>query len=301
MNFRHLEVFRAMMDAGTTVGAAKKLGLSQPSISQHLAQLETELGLVLFVRERGRLVPTEQALSLYDDVAYAFEGFERVMNLARTIRRHDVGLMRIGAPFSMCESLVPRLVARFSEDHPNVRFTVELGRYETLIGLVAARNVDLAVLKEPVQHPGVSVCPFLDSEAVCAMPADHPLAAKERLEFTDMSGEPLIMLGRRKAWRHELDAIFRRRNLIPNVRLETHSVGAACGFVAGGVGLAVVPEILAAQYVNRGIVLRPFTTPFLHRFVIGFPSTLNNSETAIAFAEMAREIAGDIIAGSRPA
>ena len=287
------------MDAGTTVGAARQLSLSQPAVSQHLAQLEKELGLVLFVREHGRLVPTQQALALYDDVAYAFEGFERVMNLAQTIRRHDVGLVRIGAPFSLCERLVPRVVARFTDGHPNVRFTVELGRYETLIGLVAARQVDMAVLKEPIQHPGVSTIPLLDSAAVCAMPANHRLAAKKRLEFTDMSGEPLIMLGRRKVWRHELEAIFRKRNLIPNVRLETHSVGAACGFVAAGVGLAVVPELLAAQYVDRGIVLRPFTTPFVHRFAIGFPSTLNNSEMAISFGEMAREVADEIVALSR--
>ncbi len=299
MNFRQLEIFRAMMDVGTTVGAAKQLGLSQPAVSQNLAQLETDLGLVLFARESGRLVPTEQAMALYDEVAYAFEGFERVMNLAQTFRRHDIGHVRIGAPFSMCECLVPRIVARFSKIHPNVRFTVELGRYETLIGLVAARHVDLAVLKEPIRHPGVSTSPLLDSDAVCAMPSDHPLARKRRLDFTDLAGEPLIMLGRRKAWRHEIEAIFRKRNLIPSIRLETHSVGAACGFVAASVGLAVVPEILAAQYVNRGIVLRPFTTSFLHRFVIGFPSTLNNSDMAASFAEMAREVAEDIVAESR--
>lgn len=299
MNFRQLEVFRATMDAGTTVGAAKQLSLSQPAVSQHLAQLETELGLVLFVRERGRLVPTQQALALYDDVAYAFEGFERVMNLAQTIRRQDVGVVRIGAPFSMCESLVPRIVARFAETRPNIRFSVELGKYETLIGHVAARQVDLAFLKEPLQHPGVSVCPFLDSDAVCAMPSSHPLAKKERLDFPDLSGEPLIMLGRRKAWRHEIDTIFRKGNLVPNIRLETHSVGAACGFVAAGVGLAVVPELLAAQYVNRGIVLRPFTTSFVHRFVIGFPSTLNTGEMAATFAELARDIAGEIIEAAR--
>lgn len=299
MNFRQLEVFRAMMDVGTTVGAAKQLDLSQPAISQHLSQLEAELGLVLFVRERGRLVPTEQALALYDDVAYAFEGFERVMNLAQTIRRHDVGILRIGTPFSMCEALLPRVVARVAEGHPNVRFAIEMGRYETLVSLVAARNVDLAVLKLPIQHPGVSTLPLLDSESVCAMPADHPLAAKQRLDFTDMSGVPLIMLGRRTSWRHELEGIFRRGNLIPNVRLDTHSAGAACGFVAGGVGLAVVPEILGAQYVNRGIVLRPFTTSFVHRYVIGFPSTLNNVEMATGFAETARKVADDILAVSR--
>ena len=299
MNFRQLEVFRAMMDAGTTTGAAKLLSLSQPAVSQHLSQLESELGLVLFVREHGRLVPTKQAMSLFDDVAFAFEGFERVLNLARDIRGGGVGMMRIAAPFSLCECLVPRIVSVLLSSHPNMRFTVELGRYESIIGQVAARQVDLGIVKEPVQHPGVSLIPMLDSEAVCALPAGHPLAAKKKLDLDDLLGEPLIMLGRRKSWRHEIDAVFRRRNVIPNIRLETHSVGAACGFVAGGVGLAVVPELLGAQYAGRDIVLRPFAPTIIHKFAVAYPSTLNNVDLAEQFADHARRIAADIIAAAR--
>ena len=63
MNFRQLEIFRAVMDTGSATAAARLLGLSQPAVSRQLMQLETEVGLDLFARERGKLIPTAHAVA----------------------------------------------------------------------------------------------------------------------------------------------------------------------------------------------------------------------------------------------
>src|SRR5256885_16706891 len=77
MNFKQLEAFQAIMLSGSTTGAAERLGLSQPGISRLLAQLEQDLGLRLFIREKGRLVPTQEAEALLHDAHVLMRSEER--------------------------------------------------------------------------------------------------------------------------------------------------------------------------------------------------------------------------------
>ena len=83
---RGLEIFCALVETGSAIGAARRLGVSQPGVSQQIIRLEAELNLVLFARENGRMRPTETGLALYEEARHAFDGLDRVLNLARDIR-----------------------------------------------------------------------------------------------------------------------------------------------------------------------------------------------------------------------
>src|SRR3990172_5644350 len=108
--------------------------------------------------------------------------------------------------------------------------------------MIAKREVDVGLLKEPVEHTGISTLPLVESCVACALPPQHRLARLRVIQVADLAREPLIMLGRNAAWLQEVHAIFRRAGRTPAVRLETHAVGAACGFAANGLGVALVPE-----------------------------------------------------------
>jgi DNA-binding transcriptional LysR family regulator len=295
VDYRQLEVFRAVMDAGSASAAARLLELSQPAVSRQLAQIESELGLDLFARERGKLVPTAHAKALYDEAVFAFQGYERVLNLVHRMRAHNTGVLRIAAPYSCCEVLLPQTVARLSKLHRTLRFAVELGSYEAVMALVARREVDVGILKEPVEHAGISTLPLVVCDAACVLPRRHRLARLRKVGVPDIAHEPLVLLGRNAPWRHDIYALFRRAGATPNVRLETHSVGAACGFVASGLGVSIVPELLGAQFRDHGIVLRPFAHGIEHRFVIGFPKGLQRAGLVAEFARVARHAAHEIL------
>jgi DNA-binding transcriptional LysR family regulator len=291
VNMRQLEVFRAVMDSGTATAAARDLVMSQPAVSQHLAQLEEELDIDLFARERGRLKPTEQGIVLYDEIAFAFEGLERVRNLARSIRSHHTGTFRIATPNSFCDALLPKILARFCTDHPDLRYAVELGSYAEIVDMVAARKVDVGIAKEPLKHPGITTHSLTKSRPVCAMPPTHPLARCKRIALADLADEPLIMLGQFQSWRHEIDVVFRRSNIFPEIRLETHSVSAACGFVRGDIGIAIVPELLAAQYADDALVIRPLAASFRHHFVAVLPAGSRHPALSLQFIKDFRTVA----------
>ena len=299
MDYWQLQVFRAVMDTGSASAAARLLGLSQPAVSRQIAQLEAGFDIDLFARERGRLLPTAHALELYREVAHAFEGVERVLNVVRKMRANNTGTLRIAAPYSFCEVLLPRIIARLAPQHKNLRYAVEPGSYEAIAAMIAKREVDVGILKEPVVHAGISTLPLVDSVVACALPFRHRLARTRVIRVQDLAGEPLVMLGRNAAWLQEVRGLLSHGGKMPTVRLETHAVGAACGFAANGLGIAIVPELLGAQYISRGLVLRPLDVRIEQRFAVGFPKGLQRAGLVGKFTQAAVRIARDLLRETR--
>jgi len=281
---RGLEVFCALIEAGSATGAALRLGLSQPAVSQQIARLEENLGLSLFVRENGRMRPTETALTIYDEASHAFDGLTRVMDLARDIRGLDRGVLRIAAPHSSSATYLPKALKRLTADHPRLRITVHLGTYERIVTLVAAREVDLGIAKAPILSPGVEQVDICSSGLVVVTLAHHPLAAKPALNLEDLAHVPLIMIGRGRPWRDEIDVAFRKSGIAPQVAVETQSVESACGFAAEGFGAAIAPAWLAEGLMRGDIAVTRFDSGIEHRFLVVFRSRTRNAQLATDFA-----------------
>lgn len=269
---RQLDVFRAVMETGSATLAARQLGMSQPSVSRHLAQLQESTGLTLFRRQSGKLVPTPSATSLHQEAVQTLASIDRFLNLTERLRAHDAGVLRVAAPNSFCEAFLPQVIARLVERHRNLRYSVEIARYRDIEQMLARREVDLGILRAPVTREGMSTEPLVACPAVCALPLDHPLTRQPVVNIEDLAAQPLILLGRNTPPRLELDAHLRRARKVPVVRMDTRSVGAACGFVACGLGVAVLPELLAVQFAGRRLALRPLEHRILHEFVIASPA-----------------------------
>ena len=297
MDFRQLEIFRAVMDSGSATAAAQRLKLSQPAVSRQLGQIEAELGLALFIRGGGKLRPTADAVALYDEALLAFESIERVLNLAGRMRGGDTGVLRLAAPYAFSEALVPRIVARLAQSHHQLRYAAEFGRYESIAAMLARRQVDVGILKDPVSHPGLAVVPLVECGTVCVMPARHALARHAEVPVATLVREPLVLLGRDTAWRSDLQGLFRQAPRMPAVRIDTHSAAAVCAFVRQGLGVSVLPELLAAQFAGHGLALRPLAAPIAHRFVVGSPAGVHRASLVEEFAQEARAVARQLIDG----
>src|SRR5687768_1291094 len=91
LNFRQLEVFRAVMTSGSASRASELLGVTQPAISRSVADLEAAVGFSLFDRVRGRLVPTPEGQMFFRDVNASFAGLDRLRSAAARIRDFGSG------------------------------------------------------------------------------------------------------------------------------------------------------------------------------------------------------------------
>jgi DNA-binding transcriptional LysR family regulator len=284
-----LETYNAVLSAGTTQGAAVRLGVSQSAVSRRLAQLEDWLGLSLFRREKSRLIPTADSAVLQSQITGLLENSRRLAAQAEALRQGNAATttLRVAFPGSLSLTVVPRIIARFLASHDRVRIEVLAGPYDTIERMLLDDRAEVGFIRMPVGRPGLTTTPVIRTRTVCVMPRDHPLAAKSTISVKDLRNVPLILLGRMRAPRREIDELFWRFGIDPQVRVEAHSVSSACGLSAGGLGLSLVNELMAADYAHMPIAIRPLAEPIPHFFAFATPGRAEVSAAAESFIETA--------------
>jgi DNA-binding transcriptional LysR family regulator len=265
-NLKSLECFRAIIDTGSATAAATQLGLTQPAVSRLLSQLEQRIGFVLFQRRKGRLLPTGEALALYQEVDIALQSVDRVSQLARNLQDADYGELTIVSPPSFAHGVLSGVIADFIERYPRLRVSLDSSSVETARDMVALRAVDCGFVKLPLDYPGIDCRTLVRSGTVCALPEDHRLCRQRTVSARSLRGEPLVLLGKGRASRAQIDEAFRKAGAEMKVRIETHTVGSACAFARRGVGIAIINELLALPYSGKGLELRRFSPNIKHEY-----------------------------------
>lgn len=262
---RALDAFRQTLRTGSASAAARELGISQPAVSRLLARLEADVGFDLFWRERGKLIATQEAKLLAEEVELVLGRLDRIASLAQNIGEGAVGELKIVAPPSLVEGPLAPIVAKFLAGNPQLRITIHPRDVETSKEMVATKAVDCGFAKLPLDHGGIRVHKLITSESICVLPPRHPLGKLQTITPGDLRDVPMIVLGRGRS-RSATEAIFDKAGVVPRVRLETQTVGSACAFVRHGVGVAILNELMARDAARGGVQLRPFRPRVLHDY-----------------------------------
>lgn len=264
-SLRELEVFRATLDTGSATRAAQRLGISQPAVSRALAQLEERLGVIMFIRQSGRLTPTAEALAFNMELGPLFDGLERVRNFTTAAEAIKGGRLRVLAPPSFCSQFVVPCIVEFKQAHPSILVELKVVSTTEAVAAIAAGNADLAVTANRAPDPGVRMEPILTTQSMCMIPPGHPLGEKAVIRPEDLAGQPMIVLSRTMTTRTDVDRIFERAGVEREIVMETSTNLSSCEYVAAGLGMAVVnPFPVLAGFEGR-IVARPFRPKFEHQ------------------------------------
>lgn len=265
-NLKSLECFRSILETGSATAAAHKLGLTQPAVSRLLSVLEQQMGFQLFDRRQSRLVPRPEAFALHREVDLALASIERVTELAGNLQNADYGELSIVSPPSLAEGILSHVIAGFIARFPNIRVSLDSHNMERTRDLVSLRAADCGFIKLPAEFPGIDVTPLVSAGTVCALPSRHRLSRLDKISIRDLSRERLVLLGKGTASRIQLEEAFRKSGIRMNIQMEVHTISAACAVARHGVGIAIVNEMLAAQFAGRGLVLRRFSPNFKHEY-----------------------------------
>ncbi len=293
MTFRRLEVFVAVVDAGSFVAAANVLGISHPSISNHIRALEDQMRCELFTRRRGTVSTlTEQGRRLY----------ERGQELLRQaeLLSEDLSLVRerpkrkpllISCQRSIASSWLNRPLAQFARDNPDVEFVVEVGRFELAIDDVLANRVDMGFLMSygPIidlssEQIGYESCSFY-----CA--SSHVLASKKSVSVKELTSYPFITTKR--------DSRFGQMvvNMMADAGVSDYHVAHQIQegtivqeLVMLGLGVFVGIDRIAAAHVHSGALVRvPVDTPQMGMEVhYTFSPVRRQSQVASRFLQFLR-------------
>ncbi len=287
MRLSLLQTYQAIVETGTTQGAADKLNLSQSAVSRRLTQLEEMLRIKLFIRDKTRLIPTRDSKILQAQMQLLLQRNEKLLSLASELRQGNSPAirLRIAFPASLTLSIVPAIIKQFLERSPLVQVELHSGSYDTIERMLLDERAELGFLRMPVERAGLAENPLISVNTVCVMPEGHPLSSQDVVDVKDLVGEPLILLGRMRAPRHEIDALFSQARLRPNVKLEAHSVLSACGMAASGLGITLVNELMARDYAHMPVEIRPLKQSITHSFAMAHPLDLPLGEAARQFEE----------------
>lgn len=285
MNFRELQAVKAVIARGTVTRAAEQLGVSQPALSNVIANLERRIGFRLFERAGGRLSPTAEAILLSDEAEKVLAGLDKLSQLARDLREQKAGLLRVGCLPGLGIEFVPRLLAAFLTDRPNVKLVLQVRTSAEVKEWVAARQFDVAIAELPADDAAIDVDPC-SMRCVCVMPKGHPLTAKKRISPMDLSGVPVVTLNRDHMTFFRITSAFEQARVKLNVCAEVHLFAPACAMVACGIGVSIIEPITASTYASRGIEIRPFDPPIPFDLGIMFPANRPRSLLAQTFAEV---------------
>lgn len=258
LNHRQVEAFRAVMLTGGVTTAAQLMNITQPAVSRLIRDLQDGLKLKLFVRRGTRLMPTGEALSLYQEVEQSFVGLDRITQVATDLRGRRAGVLRIAAFPALATTFLPRFVARFLADRPRLDIAVHGVSSRIALESVASGQCDLGFASDVLEFHAVKAQMIQSADAVAVVPTGHALARRAYLQPKDFRGERFISLGPFTLLRHRVDFAFSAARVQRHVQVETNLTEMACGMVAGGLGVSIVDPLMAEEFRDRGLALRPF-------------------------------------------
>jgi DNA-binding transcriptional LysR family regulator len=258
MNFRLLEAFRAVMVAGSVTEACAVLGRSQPAVSRTIAELERELGYLLFERVSRRMVPTEEAMQLFEEVERSFTGLDRIREVAREIGGERRSMLRIISMPATSVSVLPIAVEAMTRDRPDINLSLEVRSSSWVVQSVLSRQSDVGIAGLPLDHPGLRIAFVAAAPCVCILHPRHPLTRRRRIRPRDLAGERFISLGANYRSRQRIDRIFREAGVERRLPLESQLSEMVCLLVARGLGVAIVDPFTPFLRPELGLETRPF-------------------------------------------
>jgi len=248
MNLEQLRGFVEVARLGHFTRASESLHLAQPSLSRQISTLERELGLELFHRARGHIALTAAGETLLPRAQRMLAEAEAIRDEMGELRGLRRGRVRLGAPPTLCISLVAEALSTFHSAHPGVDLHLTESGSRLLVEQLAVGAVDIALITESAGQavPGVSLTrvPLLTEELVVVSSAAQPPLSPQPVDLERLSTLPLIAFDETYELRATMDAAFRAADLTPTQVLEGAEMDAVLRFVERGVGVAVVPAMV---------------------------------------------------------
>lgn len=263
MDLRRLRYFIAVAEELHFGRAAERLNMAQPPLSQAIRRLEAELGVTLLHRSTRRVDLTDAGRGYLARARKILGEVDEAAHEARRVAAGAVGHLAIGCVGSATYSLLPAISRGLSMELPGVDFSFR-GEMLAPDQATALRTgeIDLALLRPPSADPSLTVLPLRRDRLVVAVPADHRLAALPQLAVTDLAGAGLIVhsADRRSVMYDVVVGLFRDAGAEPRIRHEVGETSTLITLVAGGLGVAVVPEPVTALALE-GVAYRPLASP----------------------------------------
>jgi DNA-binding transcriptional LysR family regulator len=305
IELRHLRYFVAVAEQLSFTRAAALLHMAQPALSVQIRQLEDELGVELFDRSRRAIALTHAGETMLGETRRLLASLDRSVDLVRRVGAGAIGSIAVGFVPSASNSVLPTLLRRFWEAHPDVAVTLREMAPGDLVDGLHAGNLDISFLYLPFSDPLLDHLVIVREPFVAALPFDHPLARETTVDVADLRDEPFVTPadhGMMPGLHAKVTAICHAAGFVPRaVQDDVWLVQTIVALVAAGVGVALVPFSSQAQ-ARAGVVYRPLRPRSTHEAELAAVWRRTNQSPALGsfLAEMRSGPNGSLTHGPSP-
>jgi len=253
-----LETFLEVVSAGSFLEAAKRLKITQGTVSNHIATLEEYFGVRLFVRTRDGVRLTEEGKILYKRA-------RQILDLVNTTRKEIIssseklrGVIRIAASTIPGEYIIPIIAGNFKRTYPDVDFEIEISDTGTSLRKLIEGRVDFAAVGSLMNMRETLETKVIARERLVVITAvNHELSKRKTLTLEEVLNYPFVSREPSSGTRNEINKIFEEKNIDPeklNIVLELGSTGSVITAVSDGIGISIVSSIAAEKAKAAGLV-----------------------------------------------
>ena len=295
MDINQLKYFISVAQTLNFSEAARRYGLTQPSVSHHIGELEKQLGARLFLRDRRSVSLTEEGLEF---LPYALEMVETAERAAFHIHQMEKG--RSGhisiAALTTCSAILSRCLSEFSSSYPDITVDINFnsGRSQVLAMNEVKFDFHFAV-EEMVPAGDTFEYIHTHTDRLCmAFPASHPLA-NAPLDFSKLQNEHFIAVSESDgpALRGQIDRVCASRGYSPNITCQYDRAEAVLLSVGAGLGISIIPMALSRAFYSENVILRPIPgNDALRTYVLAWKKNLSNP-AALLFVDTAKKLFND--------
>lgn len=250
MTIRTMEIFQAVARHMNMSRAAEELYIAQPTISQAIAEIESEYGVALFNRIGKRLYITNEGLRLLEYV-------NQILNLTDTMNKDMGGLslsprFSVGATITIGKSILPPVISLYEEENPNVSVYVLVDNTAVIEEHLLTGKLDFAFVEGRTKHKEILLSPLLEDRLVLVCHKNHPLANREDVRLKDILDCSFIVRedgsGTRELFKKELE----KHKAKIQVKWTSHSFDSIISALLQNLGVSVLSHRMAQPYVQRG-------------------------------------------------
>lgn len=275
IKLRHVRCFVAVAVEKSFAKAADRLAVSQPALSQTIAQLESTLGFAVFERTTRSVKLTPNGALLLETATKLNVAMDDFYGDIKTLQMAITNDIRMGYLIGTAVQFMPDIVREFERRRPNASLQlVEFDFNHPDAGL-ASKQVDCAIIRPPVEPMDIQIVELAREKCVVCLPVGHRLAGLETVELAQILDEPFIVAPRPGVWRDYWTAHGHRAGKPTKVAFEAATLDAELQAVASRKGISITAESTAKYYARPGVVFVPIKEMEDCAISIGFRDASN--------------------------
>lgn len=254
MDLKTLKTFQLIVQYGSFARAAKEMNYAQSTVTMQIQKLEAELGVRLIERGKGFRL-TEAGRLFHDQSAQIVQNMDNMQASLAGLKSGEAGHVRIGVTEPAASYRLPALLGDFMAAYPNIGVSLEIANTPALRLRVLEGELDFALCSAPDGGDGLYFEPLYTEEFVMLLPEGHALAQFGVVSPEELRGHRLLVTSATCPYRRKLEMVLQETGGLPLTTMEIGSMTALKAYVEQGLGVALVPRIMA-EPIPAGTAVR---------------------------------------------